>query len=379
VSYLDTLETRLQQLNAGGKRDYRIASGGGRMTTTMDRYGADWSMVQRGWDLHVRGQGRGFESARQAVETFRNETAGISDQDLPGFVIVDEGGAAVGRIEDGASVIFFNFRGDRAMEMTRAFEEDDLDSFERKDRPDVMFAGMMQYDGDLMLPSHYLVSPPVIEETLGEYLVHNGAHQLAISETQKFGHVTYFWNGNRSGMFDPAMEHYVEVPSDRVPFDQKPWMKAEEIADGVIQQLRTGRFRHARLNFANGDMVGHTGQLDAAVLAIEAIDLQLGRMLPVIEKLQGALIVTADHGNADEMFERDAKTNSYKLDAHGKRRAKTSHTLNKVPFYVYAPGSRLRIAADVQSPRLSNVAASVLQLMGLRAPDDFDRGLLELG
>jgi 2,3-bisphosphoglycerate-independent phosphoglycerate mutase len=241
----------------------------------------------------------------------------------------------------------------------------------------VLFAGMMEYDGDLHIPKRYLVEPPEIECTLGEYLARNDIRQLAISETQKFGHVTYFWNGNRSGMFDEERETYIEIPSDRVPFDQRPWMKAAEITDALIAELQGGRARHARLNYANGDMVGHTGKLEPAVTAVQVVDLCIGRLLPVIAKLEGALIVTADHGNADEMFERDAKTRKYQVDAAGRRKSKTSHTLNQVPFYVYAPSApQLRIDSAVQRPGLSNVAATVLQLLGYAAPAAFDPGLL---
>jgi 2,3-bisphosphoglycerate-independent phosphoglycerate mutase len=374
--YVDMLERALAELNRDG-RDYRIASGGGRMVTTMDRYNADWRIVERGWQAHVLGQARAFRSAHEAIETFRSEHPGVIDQDLPAFAIVDERGKPVGAIEDGASVVLFNFRGDRAIEISRAFEEDEFREFDRVRRPDVLFAGMMEYDGDLHIPKRYLVEPPLIERTLGEYLVRNGVSQLAISETQKYGHVTYFWNGNRSGKFDDALESYVEIASDRVPFDQRPWMKAAEITDALIAELQSGRFRHARLNFANGDMVGHTGKLEPAVLAVEAVDLCLGRIMPVIAALQGALLVTADHGNADEMFERDAKTKAIAVDKQGRRRSKTSHTLNKVPFYVYAPSApELRIDPAVKQPRLANVAATVLQLLGYAAPPDYEPGLL---
>jgi 2,3-bisphosphoglycerate-independent phosphoglycerate mutase len=378
LSYVDALERVLAECSRGG-RDYRIASGGGRMMTTMDRYNADWRIVERGWQAHVLGTARPFRSAREAIETYRAEQLGVIDQDLPPFTVADARGKPIGAIEDGASVVLFNFRGDRAIQLSRAFEEADFTEFDRVRRPDVLFAGMMEYDGDLHIPKHYLVEPPLIERTLGEYLARNGVGQLAISETQKYGHVTYFWNGNRSGMFDAKLETYVEIPSDRVSFDQRPWMKAAEITDALIEQLQSGRFRHARLNFANGDMVGHTGKLEPAIVAVEVVDLCLGRILPVIARLQGALLVTADHGNADEMFERDAKTKAIALDADGRRSAKTSHTLNKVPFYVYAPSvPQLRIDPAVERPRLANVAATVLQLLGYAAPGDYEPALLKV-
>ncbi|MDH3519838.1 MAG: 2,3-bisphosphoglycerate-independent phosphoglycerate mutase [Myxococcales bacterium] len=375
LRYVNALEALLEQLGRRPDRDYRIASGGGRMRVTMDRYEADWGVVERGWRTHVLGEARAFRSAREAIETFRGEEPGVLDQNLPAFVVADDAGP-VGPIRDGAAVVCFNFRGDRVIELSRAFEEDAFDAFQRVRHPDVIYAGMMQYDGDRLIPAQFLVSPPAIDRTLGEYLVHNGQTQLAISETQKFGHVTYFWNGNRSGYIDPKLESYVEIPSDKRPFEERPWMKAAEITDRLIDELRGGRFRHARLNFANGDMVGHTGDRDASVLAVEAVDLQVGRLIRGIAALEGALIVTADHGNCDDMFERDARTGKLELDERGLPRAKTSHSLNRVPFYVYAPGAALRLASAVREAGPANLAATLLQLLGYRAPEDYAPSLL---
>jgi 2,3-bisphosphoglycerate-independent phosphoglycerate mutase len=238
--------------------------------------------------------------------------------------------------------------------------------------------GMMEYDGDLKLPRHYLVQPPAIDRTMGEYLARNEVTQFACSETQKFGHVTYFWNGNRTGMFDQAYEEYIEVPSDVVPFEQRPWMKAAEITDATIATLQRGGLRHGRINYANGDMVGHTGDLDAAVIAVEAVDLSLARIIPVIEKLDGALIVTADHGNADEMFEVDRKSGDFKRDAGGHLKSKTSHTLNEVPCYVYVPGDdALRLDDSIQNPGIANVAATTLQLLGFDRPEGYEPSILK--
>jgi 2,3-bisphosphoglycerate-independent phosphoglycerate mutase len=376
LDYVGALEELLETLSRKPGRDYRIGSGGGRMKVTMDRYGADWAMVERGWRAHVRGEARAFASARAAVETFRAEARGIGDQNLPAFVIAGPDGRPVGPIRDGAAVILFNFRGDRAIEISQAFENDAFPHFDRGPRPDVLFAGMMQYDGDLLIPAKFLVSPPAIERTLGEYLAHNGARQLAISETQKFGHVTYFWNGNRSGYIDPGSESYVEIPSDLHPFEERPWMKAAEITDRVIDELARGRWNHVRLNYANGDMVGHTGVFESALLAVEAVDLQLGRLIPVVAKLGGALVVTADHGNADEMLELDPKTGEALRDPLGNPRPRTSHSLNRVPFHVHAPGAELRMRGDLVSPGLANVAATVLHLMGWSAPEDYAPSLL---
>jgi 2,3-bisphosphoglycerate-independent phosphoglycerate mutase len=373
--YLDALEELLAGIDRAPGRDYRIASGGGRMLITMDRYGADWGMVERGYATHVRGEGRGFKSARDAVLTYRDETPNIGDQNLPPFVVVDESGAPVGPIRDGDSVVLFNFRGDRAIEISQALEYETFTQFERGPRPDILYAGMMQYDGDLQLPTQFLVPPPAIDRTLGEYLARNGVTQFACSETQKFGHVTYFWNGNRSGKFDDALETYAEVPSDRLPFEERPWMKAAEITDRLIDALGSGKYRHLRVNYANGDMVGHTGVRDSAVQAVEAVDLSIGRLLPVIAGLGGALIVTADHGNADEMYETD-RSGAIKTDDRGRKVVKTSHTLNRVPFLLYAPGYKLAIDEAQKEPGLANVAASVLYLLGLEAPADYEPSLV---
>jgi 2,3-bisphosphoglycerate-independent phosphoglycerate mutase len=233
---------------------------------------------------------------------------------------------------------------------------------------------MMEYDHELYLPKHYLVDPPTIQKTLGEYLVRNGVTQFACSETQKFGHVTYFWNGNRSGRFDDKLETYVEVPSDRVPFEQRPWMKAAEIVDATLAGLATGKYRHARINLANGDMVGHTGKLLPTILAMEAIDLVLGRLLDGVAKMDGVVLVTADHGNAEEMFEhgKDGQI----LHKNGKPVVRTSHSLNPVPCSLFDPRGRARLAAPGPHPGLANVAATVLELLGFAPPEGYEPSLL---
>jgi 2,3-bisphosphoglycerate-independent phosphoglycerate mutase len=382
LDYVDALEELLETLSGKPRRDYRIASGGGRMTTTMDRYGADWAMVERGWQTHVHGKARSFPSCRRAIETFRDEKPGIGDQQLPQFVVADakadRDGDAIGAMRDGDAVVLFNFRGDRAVAICEAFELDAFVHFDRGPRPDVLFAGMMEYDGDLKRPAHYLVAPPAIDRTLGEFLARAGLPQLAISETQKYGHVTYFWNGNRSGQFDESVETYVEIPSDVKPFEERPWMKAAEITDRLIAELATGRYRHARVNYANGDMVGHTGHHEAAILAVEAVDLQLARLLPIIEALQGALIVTADHGNADCMYELDPKSGAPIAAARGGFKPKTSHTLNPVPLHVFAPAAKLALDPRVAKPGLSNLASTVLFLMGYEPPADYQPALVKV-
>ena len=316
--------------------DYRIASGGGRMFITMDRYNADWPMVQRGWYAHVLGEGRQFESATKAIETYREENAGLLDQDMHEFVIA-ENGKPVGTVNDGDSVILYNFRGDRALEITNCFEAgSEFSHFDRKRVPVCEYAGMMEYDGDAHIPHQYLVNPPSIDRTMGEYLTKTGVHLMAISETQKYGHVTYFFNGNRQGKFDEKLEDYVEIPSDVVPFEQRPWMKCAEITDKVIEAIKSGKYDHIRLNYPNGDMVGHTGVFNAVVCSMEGMDLQLGRLKAAIDEAGGILCLTADHGNSDDMYEH-AKDGSVKLDKNGEPKAKTSHSLNPVPGIIYDP------------------------------------------
>ena len=227
LTYVDDIEAFMAGLNDDNFHAC-IASGGGRMTITMDRYEANWGMVEKGWHTHVLGEGRTFTSAREAIETYRAET-GVVDQDLPGFVITANE-KPVGTIEDGDSVVLFNFRGDRAQEISLAFDTDaSFDKFDRVRVPNVMYAGMLQYDADLNIPHNFLTYPPKIQYTLTEELCKHGIREYAISETQKYGHVTYFWNGNRSEKVDENLETYEEIKSDVVPFEQRPWMKAAEI------------------------------------------------------------------------------------------------------------------------------------------------------
>jgi 2,3-bisphosphoglycerate-independent phosphoglycerate mutase len=373
--YVDPFEQFLTSLR-DSKFDVAIASGGGRMQITMDRYEADWSMVVRGWAIHVHGDGRQFASAHEAIETYRNE-AKVIDQDLPGFVVAKDG-KPLGKIVDGDAVVFFNFRGDRAIEISRAFTEKGFDKFNRGKVPNVTYAGMMQYDGDTKMPERFLVVPPAIDRTLGEYLAKNGVSQYAISETQKYGHVTYFWNGNRSGKFSEDSETYVEIPSDVVPFEQRPWMKCAEITDTLIEAVQSGKYRYLRVNYPNGDMVGHTGNFEAVITSMQGLDLQLARLIPAILAAKGTVMITADHGNADEMFELDKKGN-VKRNAKGDTKAKTSHTLNPVPFILVSseenPGYQLK--TNLKAPGLSNVAATVLNLLGFEAPADYDESLIE--
>lgn len=375
LDYLEPFEAFLETLNSADF-DAQIASGGGRMNITMDRYDANWSMVERGWKTHVLGEGKQFSDASSAVKALREQYPGTIDQDLPPFIIARDGKPA-GTIEDGDAVVLFNFRGDRAIEITRAFEEVSFDKFDRVRAPKVTYAGMLQYDGDIKLPKRFLVDPPAILDTSGEWFAKSGITQFACSETQKFGHVTYFWNGNRSGKFEG--ETYLEVPSDVIPFEQRPWMKSAEIADAMIDALRSGKYHTLRCNFANGDMVGHTGNFRAATMAVEAVDLALARLLPVVDALGGVALITADHGNADEMYEMDKKTGQPAQNPDGSFKAKTAHTLNPVPLILYdnVSGGKLGLKS-FSGAGLSNLAATTANLLGLEKHEKWDESLLEI-
>lgn len=378
LEYIEQLENHLAKINEQDGFDYCIASGGGRLYITMDRYDADWPMVKRGWDTHVKGIGREFESAKSAVETLRAESPGVIDQDLKEFVIVRDG-KPVGPIVDGDSVILFNFRGDRAIEITRAFDEPELDTFERGPIPNVKFSGIMQYDADLQIPKNFLVFPPSIDEVLGEYLAESGVSQLAVSETQKYGHVTYFFNGNRSGKFDDTLEEYVEIKSDLLPFEQRPWMKGAQITDVILDSVHSNKHQFVRANFPNGDMVGHTGDVLAVEISVETVDLCVARLIEAVDAAKGILIVTADHGNADEMFELD-KRGELKRDADGKPKSKTSHTLNPVPCYIYDPAGSANLRLSNKSGLgISSLAATVMNCLGFEAPADYDPSIVEVG
>ena len=361
LDYVDQLEAVLAELRADGC-DYRIASGGGRMQITMDRYEANWPMVEAGWRTHVQGLGRQFASAREAIETYRREL-GCIDQDLPAFVVAHDG-KPVATIANGDSVILFNFRGDRAQEISLAFDRKDFDHFDRGDYTGVHFAGMLEYDGDLHIPMHYLVQPPVIRNTLTELLCAHGIREYALSETQKFGHVTYFWNGNRSGKVDERLETYEEIPSDVIPFEKAPAMKSREITDAMIAAMESGRYDFLRCNYPNGDMVGHTGVLDAVIYAMQCVDTGVGRILEAADRLGYAVVVTADHGNADQMTE----------TKKGKTSVRTAHSLNPVPFIIYDPDHPYTLKEGHFG--LANVAPTIATMLGLKAPDCWEESMI---
>ena len=195
-----------------------------------------------------------------------------------------------------------------------------------------------------------------------------GVTSFAVSETQKFGHVTYFWNGNRSGYIDNKLETYVEIPSDKVKFDAAPKMKAQEITEKVIELLRSGKFRFGRINFANGDMVGHTGVPEAIITAVKTVDECLAKLIEEVKARKGIVLVTADHGNADEMF----------TVKKGVKAVSTAHSLNTVPFAIIDPANQGEYEmAKIDKPGLANVAATVINLLGYQAPKGYAPSLIQ--
>uniref|UniRef100_A0A7R9VFU8 phosphoglycerate mutase (2,3-diphosphoglycerate-independent) n=1 Tax=Chlamydomonas euryale TaxID=1486919 RepID=A0A7R9VFU8_9CHLO len=376
LKYILELEEVLKKTGV----DAKIASGGGRMVVTMDRYEADWNIVKTGWDAHVLGKAPNtFKDAHTAVKTLRGpEDQEVSDQNIGSFVIVDDDGKPVGTVEDGDAVVLFNFRADRMVEMAKAFEYPDFQAFDRERYPkDLKFVGMMQYDGDLRLPANFLVPPPEILNVSGEYLAKNGISTFACSETQKFGHVTFFWNGNRSGYFDSNLETYLEVPSDKIVFNKAPAMKAKEITAAGIEALKTGRYKMVRINYANPDMVGHTGDLEATKTSCEVVDACVKELLEVADSVNARWLLTSDHGNADDMVQRDKKGKPIMGD-NGKPLPLTSHTLAPVPVMVGGKGlpANVVLRDDLPNAGLANVTATAMNLLGYEAPSFYEPSLL---
>ena len=352
LDYVDIVENKIKELN-DDTFNARIASGGGRMYITMDRYEADWPMVERGWHTHILGDARGFKSCREAIETYREETPGVLDQDLKNFVIVDDDGKAVGTVEDNDSVVFFNFRGDRALEISRSFDEKEFDKYDRVRYPNVLYAGMLQYDADLKIPKLFLLPPPDINNTLTEELVKNKISEYAISETQKFGHVTYFWNGNRGEKFSEELETWEEIPSKTIPFEEQPEMMADEITEKLVKAIKSGKYEFLRCNYPNGDMIGHTGIYEKAKEGIEVVDVQIGKLMKAIDEVNGIMIILADHGNSEIM---------YQLKEPEKKVPQTSHTTSPVPFIMYGKDVNNYIIKD-EDYGLANVASTVATLL----------------
>ena len=347
--FIQRLEEFVQKFSDA---DIKIASGGGRMVCVSDRYENDWGMVARGWDMMVNGEADYyFHSAEEAITTLRRINPSVQDQYLPAFVIVDENEKPVGKIEKNDAMVYFDFRADRAIEIAQAFTYYDFPYFNRGDYSpdDVYFVGMTEYNADTHVPEHRLVEPIYVTETLNQFLGSRAMSQLAISETVKFGHVTYYFNGNS---YEKASgEEHICIDSYTEPFETRPWMRSAEITDKVLENL--DKYKFIRINYPGGDMVGHTADMEATIVAMEAIDLSLARIMRRVSELGGAMIITADHGNAEEL-----------IDNNG--RPKTSHTTNKVPCIICDDTeNRLRYTlAGITNPGLANLAATIAIMLG---------------
>jgi len=376
--YIAGLEEKLAALRNEGV-DALIASGGGRMHLTMDRYYSDWKIVERGFNAHVHGKVmetdltsgyKGyFTSAKEAIESARQIFPDKQDQYNPAFVIVDQKGNPVGKIQDGDAVINFNYRGDRAIQISEAFLKKEFKAFDRGTMPKVKYAGLLEYDSDAKIPPEFLVSPPSIKNVSGQLLCDAGVKSYAIAETHKYGHVTYFWNGNRSGYLNESLEKYVEVKSlPNETIEEIPEMKIFEVTEKLLGAIESKQYDFIRVNFANGDMVGHTGNMKSCIKAMKAVDECLFKTVEAVLKQDGVVLVTADHGNAEE-----------KLDKKGK--VMTSHTLNKVPLFIIDKNHKGEYLLDTQGiadPGITNVTATFLNLLGFVSPDFYEKSLLKL-
>ncbi len=377
LNFIRPLENKLKLIQKEHRYDYKIASGGGRMYLTMDRYESDWSVVKRGWYTHVLGlikeayilnNYKGYyKSAEEAIVHGRECFPETNDQTAYPFVIVDDEGKPVGKIIDGDVVINFNFRGDRAIQISKAFEMDKFDKFERLTFPKVEYAGLLEYDDEAHIPSQFLVQPPDIQNTLSDFLCAQNILQYAIAETHKFGHVTYFWNGNRTGYVCPNSEEYREIksdPSETIP--KNPKMKAHEVLLKTLEVLDSKKFKFVRVNFANPDMVGHTGLIEPTIVAVKMVDDCVARLVEKVNTLNGITIITADHGNAEEMLQMDGTA------------PKTSHTTNKVGFWIVDPNwkEEYKLNLEMKDAGLSNIASTIINLLGFKAPDIYRKSMI---
>ncbi len=361
---------------------------------------------------------RQFISAAEAIKTLRRENPQVQDQYLPAFVIVEDLASRsalasraikaqasdaptrktvpIGKVQDGDAFIYYDFRADRAVEIAQAFTDTNFDKFDRaksssskssvrsaevksKDGalsiknqtkvkcvkntpstgenpkatnwlPEIYFAGLTEYNSDKHIPKNILVPPIQIQDPLNVYLGQHKISQMAISETVKFGHITYYFNGNSYKKM--PREGQIEIISDTQPFNTRPWMKSAEITDTALMAM--DKFQFVRLNYPGGDMVGHFGELQPTIIAMEAVDAQLARLAEKVDQLGGMMIVTADHGNAEELLDQDGNP-------------KTAHTTNPVPciFYDNTKNAKLYHSANLKNPGLANIASTIATLLGV--------------
>ncbi len=346
--YVEELQRKLAAIGVG-----RIASVSGRYYA-MDR-DKRWDRVEKAWRVLVHGEG---PRGRDPLQVIRDSyAAGVTDEFVVPTVITGDDDRPVAVVRDGDGVFFWNFRADRARELTWAFNSDDFDGFPRPLRPRVHYLCLTQYDEELDVP--VLFPPYVPERILGEVLAEHGVGNLRTAETEKYAHVTYFLNGGREEPF-PGEDRRL-VPSPRVAtYDLQPEMSAPEVAAGVLDDLSRGAHPVIVVNFANGDMVGHTGVLEAAVQAVKTLDGLLARIVPAVLERGGVMLLTADHGNCEEMLDPDG-------------RVLTNHSLNPVPFVLIGEEFAGRGAAALRGDPdrgLRDIAPTLLALLGLPVPPE---------
>jgi 2,3-bisphosphoglycerate-independent phosphoglycerate mutase len=339
LGYIEELEIDLARMGAG-----RIATVSGRYYA-MDR-DQRWERVELAYAALTEGRGLPAASAAEAVRDAYE--SGENDEFVKPRVVIAHGQPS-GLIGDGDAVLFFNFRADRARELTRALTEDNFAGFNRPRKPILSaFATMTRYDKNFDLPALF---PPVsLDRILGQLVSERGMLQLRTAETEKYAHVTYFFNGGQETPFPGEDRELLPSPKDVPTYDFKPEMSVFKVTDTLVAALESGKYDLVVCNFANLDMVGHTGVIPAAVKACEAVDQCLGRVMDCVARLGGTLLVTADHGNAEDM-----------LDELGN--VKTSHSLNPVPFVYVGPGN-----FRVRDGRLADVAPTILGILGIEKP-----------
>jgi len=341
-AYITDLEQKISEKGVG-----KIATISGRFYS-MDR-DKRWNRIELSYKAMVEGEGEKSNSAIQAVEeSYQREEF---DEFIKPIVITGSNGEPVATIEENDSIIFFNFRPDRAREITRSIVDPDFDGFERKKFFNTYFVCMTPYD-ETMPNVEVAFKKEEIKNTFGEIVSKNNLTQLRIAETEKYAHVTFFFNGGKETQYEG--EDRILIPSPKVEtYDMKPEMSAEEVTENVVNAINSGKYDTIILNYANPDMVGHTGNLEAAIKALETLDGCVARVVDAIEKNGGVLLITADHGNCEQMI--DYKTG----EPH------TAHTTNPVPLTMVGRPNR-----KLKEGRLADLAPTMLDLMGLDKPEE---------
>lgn len=357
LKYIFSLQKFLKNLN----KNYQIVDFAGRNKLVMDRYEANTELVEKAFDFYVERKGYLSLNAKQTIEKLYKENTNLTDQEIDPYILNKNA-----LINNGDSVVLFNFRSDRAIEISSLFDEGKYLTKEQFSKINkCKFWGLTQYDIDKKIPQNCLIeNSKKINCTLTEFLCKNDVKQFSISETQKFGHITFYFNGNRKDKINERLENWKEIESDKnITFDKKPKMKAKKITQNFCKELKLGNYDFYKINFANGDMVGHTGNEKAVVKALKQVDVCLGKIIKSSNKNNTVLIVISDHGNCEIMKNKNGTIN-------------TSHTINPVHFCLK---NSLQTNYKIKKGKfgLSNVANSVCVCLGLNESDNFNSSIVE--